>query len=269
MQLAGRNLADLRKSSPKKSFTLNTSIRLAEQTMDAIEAMHGSGLLHRDIKPANFAIGYAEREAKNIYLLDFGLVRQYKMRDGTLRAPRHKTGFRGTVSFIKFSRTISMKHGFGLIGTPKYASINCHKNLDLGRHDDLWSWLYMVFEFVKGELPWQKEPDKDKVFQIKDKAKDKLLEGMEAEFTQFYDTLTPLTYYDEPPYHTYRSRLFQIMQRKEIKSNDPFDWEPGGAYFKEAKGVDEQPYKKQIQSRQKVVKEKDKDAEDSNAVPKQ
>lgn len=95
MQLAGKNLADLRKACPNKQFTPNTTFRIAEQCMDAIEAMHGSGLLHRDVKSANFAMGCTDKDAKNVYLLDFGLVRQYKTKDGTLRAPRQKCGFRG------------------------------------------------------------------------------------------------------------------------------------------------------------------------------
>lgn len=94
MQLAGRNLSDLRKSCPQYHFTLCTSIRVSLQCLDAIEALHNAGMLHRDIKPANFAVGRG-RDCKNVYVLDFGLVRRYRLRDGSLRPARRKAGFRG------------------------------------------------------------------------------------------------------------------------------------------------------------------------------
>lgn len=134
--------------------------------------------------------------------------------------------------------------------------------MDVGRHDDLWCWLYMIVEFLKGVLPWQRETDRNKVLEIKVNAKSKLLEETELELTQIYDSLTPMTYFDEPPYHTYRALLYRIMQRKEFKSSDPFDWESGGAYHKEATAVCEQPYKKVMKAKEKTIREKEKDEKD-------
>lgn len=48
-------------------------------------------------------------------------------------------------------------------GTVRYASMNAHKNKEMGRHDDLWSLFYMVVEFVNGQLPWRKIKDKEQV----------------------------------------------------------------------------------------------------------
>lgn len=48
-------------------------------------------------------------------------------------------------------------------GTVRYASINAHKNKEMGRHDDLWSLFYMLVEFVNGQLPWRKIKDKEQV----------------------------------------------------------------------------------------------------------
>lgn len=75
-------------------------------------------------------------------MLDFGLARQYTTATGEVRAPRAAAGFRGTV---------------------RYASINAHKNKEMGRHDDLWSLFYMLVEFVNGQLPWRKIKDKEQV----------------------------------------------------------------------------------------------------------
>jgi tau tubulin kinase len=48
----------------------------------------------------------------------------------------------------------------GFRGTVRYASVNAHKNKEMGRHDDLWSLFYMLVEFMVGQLPWRKIKDK-------------------------------------------------------------------------------------------------------------
>ena len=35
-------------------------------------------------------------------------------------------------------------------GSTTYASVNAHRELDLGRRDDLWSWLYCIVELLDG-----------------------------------------------------------------------------------------------------------------------
>lgn len=141
MQLVGQSLADLRRACPDSKFTGSTGTRLAMQSIDAIESLHRIGFLHRDIKPANFAMGRGPQQ-RNVYLLDFGLCRQYITKDGQLRPPRNAAGFRGTI---------------------RYASINTHMRKDLGRLDDMWSLFYMMVEFHQGVLPWKKETDKNEV----------------------------------------------------------------------------------------------------------
>lgn len=51
MTLQGKNLADLRRESPKQSFSLSTAIRIGSQILKAIKEIHSIGFLHRDIKP--------------------------------------------------------------------------------------------------------------------------------------------------------------------------------------------------------------------------
>ena len=48
-------------------------------------------------------------------MLDFGLARQYTNAQGEVRPPRGAAGFRGTV---------------------RYASMNAHKNKEMGKFDD-------------------------------------------------------------------------------------------------------------------------------------
>lgn len=49
----GRNLADLRRSQPRGTFTMSTTLRLGKQILESIEAIHSVGFLHRDIKPVD------------------------------------------------------------------------------------------------------------------------------------------------------------------------------------------------------------------------
>lgn len=58
---------------------------------------------------------------------------------------------------------ILIYNSFHIKGTVRYASLNAHKNKEMGRHDDLWSLFYMLAEFVNGQLPWRKIKDKEQV----------------------------------------------------------------------------------------------------------
>ncbi|OON14312.1 hypothetical protein X801_09898 [Opisthorchis viverrini] len=136
----GRNLADLRRSMPRGLFSISTTMRLSLQILEAIETIHEAGFLHRDIKPSNFAVGRLPTNSRTIYMLDFGLARQYTTPKGEVRPPRPVAGFRGTV---------------------RYASRNAHMNREMGRHDDLWSMFYMLVEFASGQLPWRRIKDKE------------------------------------------------------------------------------------------------------------
>jgi len=48
----------------------------------------------------------------------------------------------------------------GFRGTGRYASLNAHNGIELGRRDDLWSLFYTLVEFLRGKLPWRKEKDR-------------------------------------------------------------------------------------------------------------
>lgn len=56
---------------------------------------------------SNFAMGRLPSTSKNVYMLDFGLARQYLNAKGEIRSPRNAAGFRGTV---------------------RYAALTAHKN---------------------------------------------------------------------------------------------------------------------------------------------
>lgn len=52
-------------------------------------------------------MGRLQKDCKKVFMLDFGLARQYTTATGEVRPPRTAAGFRGTV---------------------RYASVNAHKN---------------------------------------------------------------------------------------------------------------------------------------------
>ncbi|XP_057668189.1 tau-tubulin kinase homolog Asator [Diorhabda carinulata] len=205
MQLQGRNLAELRRAQPRAAFSLSTSMRLALQILRSIESIHSVGFLHRDIKPSNFSMGRLPYNCRKVYMLDFGLARQYTTATGEVRAPRAAAGFRGTV---------------------RYASINAHKNREMGRHDDLWSLFYMLVEFVNGQLPWRKVKDKEQVGLMKEKYDHRLfLKHLPSDLKQFLDHIQSLEYSDKPDYQMLISLFERSMKRRGVKESDPYDWE--------------------------------------------
>ncbi|XP_013416788.1 uncharacterized protein LOC106178225, partial [Lingula anatina] len=209
MSLQGKNLAELRRGQPRGCFSLSTTLRLGAQILRAVENIHDVGFLHRDVKPSNFAMGRTTSTCKKVYMLDFGLARQYTNSAGEVRSPRAAAGFRGTV---------------------RYASINAHKNKEMGRHDDLWSLLYMLVEFVNGQLPWRKTKDKEQVGKMKEKCDNALLmKNLPSEFSKLLEHISSLDYYDKPDYAMLHGLFADCMKRKGIKETDPYDWEKAPA----------------------------------------
>ncbi|NXJ65733.1 TTBK2 kinase, partial [Rostratula benghalensis] len=208
MQLQGRNLADLRRSQSRGTFTISTTLRLGKQILESIESIHSVGFLHRDIKPSNFAMGRFPSTCRKCYMLDFGLARQFTNSCGDVRPPRAVAGFRGTV---------------------RYASINAHRNREMGRHDDLWSLFYMLVEFVVGQLPWRKIKDKEQVGSIKERYEHRLmLKHLPQEFNVFLDHISNLDYFTKPDYQLLMSVFDNSMKTFGVIDSDPFDWEKSG-----------------------------------------
>ncbi|KAF6133509.1 tau tubulin kinase 2 [Phyllostomus discolor] len=208
MQLQGRNLADLRRSQSRGTFTISTTLRLGRQILESIESIHSVGFLHRDIKPSNFAMGRFPSTCRKCFMLDFGLARQFTNSCGDVRPPRAVAGFRGTV---------------------RYASINAHRNREMGRHDDLWSLFYMLVEFVVGQLPWRKIKDKEQVGSIKERYDHRLmLKHLPPEFSIFLDHISSLDYFTKPDYQLLTSVFDNSIKTFGVIESDPFDWEKTG-----------------------------------------
>jgi serine/threonine protein kinase len=205
MELLGENISELRRAQPNGRFSMLTTLKLSLLMLRAIERVHELGFLHRDIKPSNYAMGLSPTKRNLCYLIDFGLARRYVLPTGAVRPARESAGFRGTA---------------------RYASINSHQSKDLGRRDDLWSLLYVMIEFSKGQLPWRRVRDKDAVGEMKKKyLGPNLVADLPNEFLLFMQHLQSLKYADKPDYHYMTAILTHLYHKLGGDENTPFDWE--------------------------------------------
>lgn len=150
-------------------------------------------------------MGLAPGKQSSCYLIDFGLARRFLLPNGEVRLPRDQTGFRGTA---------------------RYASINSHQSKDLSRRDDLWSLLYVLIEFAKGQLPWRRIKDKDQVGEMKITYDNpELVSELPHEFLLFMQHLQTLRYGDKPNYGYIHSLLDDLFRKIGGEDSTPFDWD--------------------------------------------
>ncbi|VDN33358.1 unnamed protein product [Gongylonema pulchrum] len=218
MELLGKSLSELHKATPHRQFTIATVLKVALQALSALRDLHSVYFVHRDVKPGNFATGL--KNVNVLYILDFGLSRQFAtfdpgMKALKLRKPRPRASFRGTVA---------------------YCSINVHKHLEQGRHDDLWSMMYMLIEFIAGRLPW-KGLDRKEIAVIKQTISKKKLQrqfeltkslnkfkGCPKQFGIILEYLSTLRYFHRPDYEQIENLFVIAIQRRNIDRKAPFEW---------------------------------------------
>ncbi|MGH3435770.1 MAG: serine/threonine-protein kinase [Sciscionella sp.] len=94
--------ADLAKLAAQGPLAPARVIALLAQVADALDTVHGRGLVHLDVKPANVLVTTKEARGEHVYLADFGLTRRgatgHRTRAGdflgspTYAAPEHLRG---------------------------------------------------------------------------------------------------------------------------------------------------------------------------------
>uniref|UniRef100_A0A0N5BWW2 non-specific serine/threonine protein kinase n=1 Tax=Strongyloides papillosus TaxID=174720 RepID=A0A0N5BWW2_STREA len=206
MTLLGSSIAELK--SKCKTFTSSTLIRLSIQLLYGIKELHEIGFVHRDVKPDNICIGRKGGALKVIQLLDFGLCREYIITingKATLREPRpSKVLFRGT---------------------PIFCSIDAGNGNEQGRHDDLWSMMYVIADLIS-PLPWRfLGTCREEITKYKMETKDEHIFPGYPEFVEITKYLRSLTYYKRPDYGKIFLVLKTVLASSGSLFSDPYDWE--------------------------------------------
>lgn len=200
MDCLGLSLQNRLKKTPDGLHTQDV-LRVAVQALSRIELVHKHGFIHGDIKPDNFVYGRHENDTNLLYLIDFGLSKQYRDRQTGEHLPRSETKFR--------------------YGSPAFMSLNAHRRVQLSRRDDLESLGYMLVYLFSGSLPWIKTRDcsmnelHETIFKQKANISyDALFEGMLPEFKDFFRYVQNLSFEAKPDYsglrHKFRSALVRL-----------------------------------------------------------
>jgi serine/threonine protein kinase len=131
MDLMGPNIDALHKLC-SRSFSLKTTLMLADQMLELITHYHRHDVIHRDIKPSNFLINYSIPH-QHVNLIDFGLAKKYKIK----------------------GKKIPFSSGAAQVGSLRYMSKYVHSSIEPSCRDDLYSLGYCIVYMFTGMLPWQ------------------------------------------------------------------------------------------------------------------
>lgn len=208
MTLLGESLADIKRRRQERIFSQNTGYYCAQECLEAIRDLHNLGFVHRDIKPANFVIGQRRKQNFNmVFMVDFGIAREFKDKQGSMKTPREKTKFKGTVRF---------------------APLATHKQKELGRKDDCESWIYMIVDMLdRKRLPWQEVDERKRVEEMKAKAManpKQLFSEEQRELAHIVDYLTKQHYVDVLDYVWMRDMVRRVALRAKCSLEPPYDW---------------------------------------------
>jgi len=194
-----------------RRFTMKTVLLLVDQMLSRVEYVHAKNYIHRDIKPDNFLIGIGKQKENRVFIIDFGLAKQYRHPSTHVHIPyvEHKN----------------------LTGTARYASLNTHLGIEQSRRDDLEALGFVIMYFNRGSLPWQglrANSKKEKYNKIRDKkhstAHEVLCKNCHAEFTTYLNYCRSLRFEDKPEYK-YLRRLFRdLFFRQGYAADYRFDW---------------------------------------------
>jgi serine/threonine protein kinase len=192
-------------------LSLLTSVLVAEQLIQRIEYLHSKGMIHRDIKPENFMFGIKER-AHHVYMIDFGLSKNYWERDGAEGKGKH----------------IPMKSGYRRGGTARYISLNAHEGLEQSRRDDLESIGHMLLYLYLGKLPWSHYDmhsaeyadlvaNKKKITPLSE-----ICRGAPKEFEEYMEQCRGLSFEQQPDYDALY-KMFHSCRPDTVKDYD-LEW---------------------------------------------
>ena len=122
---------DLKRSlSSGTRYTLERSLRLMADLLNALDFAHGQSVIHRDVKPANVMLDRGGR----VKLADFGLARLADLGDAT-------------------------RAGGSVLGTPKYMSPEQVRGEKVDSRTDLYSASVLFYRLITGVVPFDGDRD--------------------------------------------------------------------------------------------------------------
>ena len=107
------------------------AVALLSQVADALDLLHGKGLVHLDVKPANVLVTTKESAREHVYLADFGLTRR--------GATGHRT------------------RGGDFLGSPTYAAPEHLRGEPVDGRTDVYSLACVLFACLTGRAPFRGE----------------------------------------------------------------------------------------------------------------
>ena len=211
MELMGKSLEDIFETFVVKKMSVRCVCNIAYQMMEIMEYIHKKHIIHRDIKPDNFVVGRGEKK-KYIYILDFGLAKKYR----SSRTLKHNP----------------MNKNKNLIGTARYASINALNGVTQSRRDDLEAIGYVLMYFLRGRLPWQGIPVKNKEERYRkimekkmETSAEELCEGFPPEFVNYVNYTRNLGYEQDPDYAFLKYLFINILKKDRQIIDCYYDWD--------------------------------------------
>ena len=141
----GETLLDVLKHRP----TVEHSLEIMRQVLEALRAAHGAGIVHRDLKPQNIMVrfdGYVK-------VLDFGLAKQMKIAHAQ------------TVDAKNVAQADVSLPG-QMLGTVAYMSPEQILGQEIDQRSDLFSLGIILYEMLIGQHPWPRTSPVDTLHAI-------------------------------------------------------------------------------------------------------
>ena len=145
-----------------------------------------------------------------MYLIDFGLAKRYKSKNGL---------------------HIPYRDGKNLTGTLRYASCNTHLGIEQSRRDDIESIGYCLLYFLKKKLPWMGIKAKNnkerfkKIMDIKINTKlEDVCDGLPKEFAIIVQYSRDLRFDEKPNYQALKKLLRKVGDENCFNFDGMFDW---------------------------------------------
>ncbi|CAD8074522.1 unnamed protein product [Paramecium sonneborni] len=232
MDLLGKDLAYYLKQY--KKFSFKCCLQVAYDCIDILKNIHKRFIIHRDLKPENIVMSI---ELDQIYIVDFGVSKIYFEADH-----------------------ISFREDKDFIGTIRYASIAAHKGQELGRKDDLESLFYVIFYFLRGQLPWQNIPVESSernriVGEMKQSISVQELTSIKCpELIKIFQYIRKLKFQEEPDYEFIKDLLLDAAKSNNIQLDGHYDWTEGIKFSKKLSESKVSLDKKEFQSPKQQIK---------------